>query len=63
MAKRLDSLQAVLLHDTVLEEWLRPMQKALDAIRYSRNRFSTLTAEFFISHRPLVKTMHFSARL
>lgn len=48
MAKRLDSLQAVLLHDTVLEEWFRPMQKALDAIRYSRNRFSTLTAEFFI---------------
>ena len=48
MAKRLGSLQTVLLHDTVLEEWFRPMQKALDAIRYSRNRFSTLTAEFFI---------------
>jgi hypothetical protein len=48
MAKRLDSLQAVLLHDTVLEEWFRPMQKALDAVRYSRKRFSTLTPEFFI---------------
>jgi hypothetical protein len=32
MAKRLGSLQTVLLHDTVLEEWFRPMQKALDAI-------------------------------
>jgi hypothetical protein len=48
MTKRLDSLQAVLLHDTVLEEWFRPMQKALDAVRYSRKRFSTLTPEFFI---------------
>ena len=48
MAKILDSLQTALLHDTVLEEWFRPMQKALDAIRYSRNQFSTQTAEFFI---------------
>ena len=48
MAKRLDSLQAILLNDTVLEEWFRPMQKALDTVRYSRERFFTLTAEFFI---------------
>ena len=48
MTKRLDSLQAILLNDTVLEEWFRPMQKALDKVRYSRKRFSTLTAEFFI---------------
>ena len=48
MAKRLDSLQAILLNDTVLEEWFRPMQKALDKVRYSRERFSTLTAECFI---------------
>lgn len=48
MAKRLDSLQTVLLHDTVLEEWFRPMQKALGKVRYSRERFFTLTAEFFI---------------
>lgn len=48
MAKRLDSLQAILLNDTVLEEWFRPMQKALDKVRYSRERFFTLTAEFFI---------------
>jgi len=48
MAKRLDSLRTILLHYTVLEEWFRPMQKTLDAVRYSRKRFSTLTAEFFI---------------
>jgi hypothetical protein len=48
MAKRLDSLQTILLHDTVLEDWFRPMQKALDKVRYSRERFFTLTAEFFI---------------
>ena len=57
MAKRLDSLQAILLNDTVLEEWFRPMQKALDKVRYSRKRFSTLTAEFFICNYsdPLTK--------
>ena len=48
MAKRLNSLQAILLIDTVLEDWFRPMQNALDKVRYSRKRFSTLTAEFFI---------------
>lgn len=48
MAKRLDSLQTILRNDTVLEEWFRPMQKALDKVRYSRERFFTLTAEFFI---------------
>ena len=48
MAKRLGSLQTILLNDTVLEEWFRPMQKALDKVRYSRERFFTLTAEFFI---------------
>ena len=48
MTKRLDSLQTILLNDTVLEDWFRPMQKALDKVRYSRERFFTLTAEFFI---------------
>ncbi len=48
MSKRLDSLQATLLNDTVLEAWFLPMQKALDKVRYSRQRFSTLSAEFFI---------------
>jgi hypothetical protein len=48
MANRLDSLQAILLNDTVLVEWFRPMQKALDKVCYSRKRFSILTAEFFI---------------
>jgi len=48
MSPRLATLQTMLLNDTVLEEWFRPMQKALDKVRYSRKRFSTLTAEFFI---------------
>ena len=48
MSKRLDSLQTTLLNDTVLEAWFLPMQKALDKVRYSRQRFSTLSAEFFI---------------
>lgn len=47
MTKRLDSLQAVLLNDTVLNDWFLPMQKALDKVRYSRQRFSTLSADFF----------------
>jgi len=48
MSKRLDSLQAILLTGTVLEEWFRPMQQALEKVRYSRERFSTLSVEFFI---------------
>lgn len=48
MLKRLDTLKTILLNDTVLEEWFSPMQKTLDKVRYSRKRFSTLTAEFFI---------------
>ncbi len=48
MSKRLDSLQSVLLNDTVLNEWFLPLQKSLDKVRYSRQRFSTLSAEFFI---------------
>jgi hypothetical protein len=48
MPKRLASLQALLLTDTVLEEWFRPMQKALGKVRYSRERFFTLSVEFFI---------------
>ena len=48
MSNRLDSLSATLLNDTVLEEWFRPMQNALDKVRYSRQRFSTLSADFFI---------------
>jgi len=48
MSNRLDSLSATLLNDTVLEEWFRPMQNAIDKVRYSRKRFSTLSADFFI---------------
>ncbi len=48
MTKRLDALQAILLNNTVLEEWFHPLQNALDKVRYSRKRFSTLTVEFFI---------------
>ncbi|NYT46595.1 MAG: transposase family protein [Candidatus Methanofishera endochildressiae] len=29
-------------------EWFLPMQKALDKVRYSRERFSVLSADFFI---------------
>ncbi len=48
MSKRLDSLQATLLNNTVLNDWFSPMQKALDKVRYSRKQFSVLSAEFFI---------------
>lgn len=48
MSKRLASLQSTLLDDTVLCEWFEPMQCALDKVRYSRDRFPTLKADFFI---------------
>ncbi len=48
MSKRLDSLQATLLNNTVLNDWFLPMQNALDKVRYSRKQFSVLSAEFFI---------------
>lgn len=48
MSKRLDTIQSILLNNTVLNEWFLPMQKALDKVRYSRQRFSVLSAEFFI---------------
>ncbi len=48
MSKRLDALQAVLMNNTVLNEWFLPMQKALDKVRYSRKQFSVLSADFFI---------------
>lgn len=48
MSKRLDALQSTLLNNTVLNEWFLPMQQALDKVRYSRKRFSVLSAEFFI---------------
>lgn len=48
MSKRLASLESMLLDHTVLNEWFEPMQQALEKVRYSRNRFPTLKAEFFI---------------
>ena len=48
MSKRLEPLQAILLNNTVLNDWFLPMQKALDKVRYSRKQFSVLSAEFFI---------------
>lgn len=48
MQKRLDSLQTILLDNTVLEEWFLPLQKALDKVRFSREKFPTLSAGFFI---------------
>ena len=48
MSKRLDALQATLLNNTVLNDWFLPMQKALDKVRYSRKKFSVLSADFFI---------------
>ncbi len=48
MSKRLDTIQSILLNNTVLNQWFLPMQKALDKVRYSRQRFSVLSAEFFI---------------
>ena len=48
MSKRLANLQSLLLNDTVLNKWFLPLQKALDKVRYSRQQFSVLSAEFFI---------------
>ncbi len=48
MTKRLEPLQTILMNNTVLNEWFLPMQKALDKVRYSRQRFSVLSVEFFI---------------
>ncbi|CAB5498939.1 hypothetical protein AZO1586I_413 [Bathymodiolus thermophilus thioautotrophic gill symbiont] len=48
MSKRLDSLQSTLMDNTVLGEWFLPMQKALDKVRFSRQKYSVLSAEFFI---------------
>ena len=48
MSNRLDALQSTLLDNTVLNEWFLPMKKALDKIRFSRKRYSVLSAEFFI---------------
>jgi hypothetical protein len=48
MSNRLDALQSTLLNNTVLNEWFIPMEKALDKIRFSRKRYSVLSAEFFI---------------
>ena len=48
MSKRLANLQSVLLNNTVLNDWFLPLQKALDKVRYSRQQFSVLSADFFI---------------
>jgi hypothetical protein len=48
MTKRLNALQSVLLDNTVLKDWFLPIQKALDKVRYSRQRFSVLSADLFI---------------
>lgn len=48
MSKRLDALQSVLMSNTVLNDWFLPMQIALDKVRFSRQRFSVLSADFFI---------------
>jgi hypothetical protein len=42
MSKRLDSLQSTLMDKTVLGEWFLPMQKALDKVRFSRQKYSVL---------------------
>jgi hypothetical protein len=36
------------MDNTVLGEWFLPMQKALDKVRFSRQKYSVLSAEFFI---------------
>ncbi|MCP4090324.1 MAG: transposase, partial [Gammaproteobacteria bacterium] len=48
MSKRLASLEFTLLDDTVLNEWFAPMQSALEKVRYSRDRFPILKADFFV---------------
>ncbi len=48
MSKRLSSLEFTLLDDTVLNEWFAPMQSALEKVRYSRDRFPILKADFFV---------------
>lgn len=48
MSKRLNTLQSILLDNTLLNEWFLPMTKALDKVRFSRQKYSALSAEFFI---------------
>ena len=48
MSKRLSSLESTLLDHTILSDWFKPMQQALEKVRYSRTRFPTLKADTFI---------------
>jgi len=48
MKDRLDSLVNTLTHQTLLEQWFRPLQTALDKVRYREKIFNTLTMPTFL---------------
>lgn len=48
MKHRLTPLVHTLTQDTVLEQWFRPMQAALDRVRYPSNVFATLSMPTFL---------------
>ncbi len=48
MKNRLTPLIDSLTHDTVLVHWFRPMQTALDKVRYPEKIFGTLSMPSFL---------------
>jgi hypothetical protein len=48
MKNRLTTLTNALSQDTVLEHWFKPMQTALDKVRYPEKVFATLTMPAFL---------------
>ena len=48
MKNRLTPLIELLTKNTVLEQWFRPLQNALEKVRYSEKTFSTLTMPAFL---------------
>jgi hypothetical protein len=48
MKNRLTHLMQTLTQNTVLEQWFRPLQTALEKVRYSENIFGTLSMPAFL---------------
>ena len=48
MLARLDKLEAILMDNTVLNDWFSPFVGALEKVRYSNKKFPTLTTPMFI---------------
>ncbi len=44
MSKRFTNVQSTLMNNTVLNEWFLPMQKTLNKVRFSRQKYSVLSS-------------------